>query len=168
MVVERLWDPDFISVEKIWFGPPVFAPRPPKGQNFKIFVFQRRAFKILLYTGCSVLISYQLENFGSGPPFWPPGPRKVKILKFLFFNVGPSNFYCILVLESWFHISWKVFVRAPFLAPRAPKAKNFKIFVFQRRTFKIYCILILVSWFHMCCAICILGPCFHSPFLSFT
>ena len=78
--VERLWSPDFISVEKFWFEPPVLAPRAPKGQNFKIFVFRRRTFKFLLYTDFGVLILYQLKKFCSGPPFGPPGPRKVKIL----------------------------------------------------------------------------------------
>ena len=96
--VERLWSPDFISLEKFWIGPPVLAPRAPKGQNFKIFVFRRRTFKFLLYTFFGALISYQLKNFGLEPPFGPLGPQKGKILKFLFLNVGPSKFYFILIL----------------------------------------------------------------------
>ena len=44
--LDRFWGPDFVSVEKFWFGAPVRPPGPPKGQNFKIFVFERRTFKI--------------------------------------------------------------------------------------------------------------------------
>ena len=39
-------------------GPTFWPPGPPKGQNFKIFVFQHRSFKILLYTDFAALISY--------------------------------------------------------------------------------------------------------------
>ena len=46
LVVQRLWGTDYISIEKFWFGAPVWPPGDPKGQNFKIFVFQRRTFEI--------------------------------------------------------------------------------------------------------------------------
>ena len=44
--LDRFWGPDFVSVENFWFGAPVWPLGPPKGQNFKIFVFERRTFKI--------------------------------------------------------------------------------------------------------------------------
>ena len=74
------------------FGPPVWAPRAPKGQNFIIFVFQRKTFKILLYAYFCTLISYELKIFGFGPPFGPLGPRKVKFVKFLFLMEDHQNF----------------------------------------------------------------------------
>ena len=86
------------QLKNFGLGPLFGPPGAPKGQNFEIFVFQRRTFKILLYTDFAALISYQLKYFGLGPWFGPRGPRKGKILKFLFLNVGPSKFYCILIL----------------------------------------------------------------------
>ena len=73
-------------------GGPRLAPGAPKGQNFEIFVSQRRTFKILLYPIFGALISYQLKNFSLGPPFGALGPQKVKIVKFLLFTENHQNF----------------------------------------------------------------------------
>ena len=62
------------------------------------FIIRPRNVKFWLYKDYGALITYQLKKIGLGPPFGPPGPRKGKILKFLFLNVGPSKFYCILIL----------------------------------------------------------------------
>ena len=87
MVVQRLWGTDYILIEKFWFGAPDWPPRAPKGQNFKIFVFQRRTFQISLYTDVAALISYQLKYFGLGPRFAPPpGPLKWQNFKIIVFQ----------------------------------------------------------------------------------
>ena len=105
------------------------------------FIIWPRNFKFWLWKDYGALISYQLKNFGPGPPFSPPGPQKVKILKFLFFNVGPSKFDIILIVEPWFHINWKKNeeknLGPPIGLPGPPKGKNFEIFVFQERALKI-------------------------------
>ena len=44
--IAKFWGPDFISVEKIWFGAPVGPHRAPKIRKFKNFVFERRTAKI--------------------------------------------------------------------------------------------------------------------------
>ena len=106
-----------VSVEKFWFGAPVWPPEPPKGQNFEIFVFDRRTFKIWYNTHFGVLISYQLKKFGFEPPLWPLDPRKVNFLKFLLFSVNPSKFGIILILGLWFHISCQILVWGPRFGP---------------------------------------------------
>ena len=91
------------QLKYLGLGPRFGPPGAPKGQNFKIFVSQRRTFKILLYSYFVALISYQLKNLGLRPRFGPSPPLpapKVKILEFLFFNVGPSKFGCTQILMS--------------------------------------------------------------------
>ena len=144
---------------------PSLPPGPPKVQNFEIFVFQRRTFKIWYHTNFGVLISYQLKNFDLGPPFGPPGPRKFKILKFLFFNVGPSKFDIILILGPWFHINWKKRFWAPNWYPGPWNVKILKFLFYSECPSKFGIILILGPWFHITRQILVWGPCV-CPFWS--
>ena len=130
------------------FGPPVWAPRAPKGQNFIIFVFQHKTFKILLYAYFGTLISYKLKIFGFGPPFGPLGPRKVKFVKFLFLMEDQSKFYCTLILGSWFHICTEIYVsilRGACFDPRNAKIEK-KIIKFATP----WILLHFELWYHVC------------------
>ena len=55
---------------KRWSWVPFWVSRPhTNGQNFKIFVFQRRTLKITQYVDFRALIPYMLKIFGLGVPF---------------------------------------------------------------------------------------------------
>ena len=103
--------------------------------------------------------SYQSKSFGSGPPFGPPGPRKAKILNFLFLNVEPSKFDMTLIFGPWFHIIWKILVRGPPLARPGPrKVKILKFLFLNVEPSNFDMTLILGPWFHISWKILVWAP----------
>ena len=128
------------------FGAPVWPPGAPKGQNFKIFVSQRRTFKILLDTYFGALISYQLKNLSLGPPLAPPGAPKGQNCKIFTFYREPSNFtvHCfggldfIYVQKFMFQSSGGLF-----WPPRMPKLN--KNLLFATPWIFIYIFWVLLS-----------------------
>ena len=86
-----------------------------------------------------------------GPRLGPKGPQKVKILKFLFFNVEPSKLNIALILGPWFHIFWKILDWGPRLGPKGPrKVKILKFLLLNIESSKFDIALILGPWFHIC------------------
>ena len=65
------------------------------------------------------------QNLGFGPRLGSAGPpKRVKILKFLFFKIEASNFYRMLIFRPWYHICWKILVWGPESSPHPKKGKN--------------------------------------------
>ena len=93
-----------------------------------------------------------MENCCFGTPVLPPRAPKGQNFKFLFFNVRPSKFYCILLLGPWFHINGKILVRDPRFAipppPPGPISSKFLNLVFNLGPSNFYCILVFVPWSH--------------------
>ena len=76
--------PDFLSIAKFKFGPV---------KILKFFVFERKTFKFWYDIYIWALISYQLQNLNSGPPFGQPGPPKGQYFKIFVFEHRPFKIW---------------------------------------------------------------------------
>ena len=85
----------------ILIGAPDFLGRAPENfKNSEKNFFQRRVSKCVPGIAFKPSVSYLMENFDSGPRIGLGAPKWVKIFKFLFFNIGRSNFVSVKIIRS--------------------------------------------------------------------